>query len=506
MLTKEPSSKRISFDEFDEIRSPRPEPSAFQGVIDRALTRRSFLGGSIAFSTAAFVLGSTALRPAFAQSRLGFEQVAANTLDTVTVPPGYNWQVVALWGDPLWSGAPAFDETTRGTGASQELAFGDNVDGMHLFYQGGRTILAANNEYTNTIHIHGNRASGTAETPDDVRKSKAAHGVSVVELAEMGGRWGIVLRRQMEAGARTIPLVAIFSLPLFLGLDRIFLWADHAKVEADHLLHHKALYLNPTAFAARFVAFVGLFTLYAYLLSRRSTSQDAGGDRGEAASMQRTSAVGFLLFVLAMSFLGFDWLMSLDPHWFSSLYGAIFLAGAGMAALTFLILVSRRLLESGLGRVYTTKRFHDLGTLLFAFVMFFTYLCISQFIIAYQGNLPEEVLWFQERFHGPWLYVAVGLLVLHFFFPFLILLHRTVKRRATTLARIAGFVLLMRFVDIVWQSRPSLAHDGLGLSWMDASAPLAVGGIWFFLFVRELGKGPVLPVGDPSLAEALGHE
>jgi len=192
MLTKEPSSKRISFDEFDEIRSPRPGPSAFQSVIDRALTRRSFLGGSIAFSTAAFVLGSTALRPAFAQSRLGFEQVAANTLDTVTVPPGYNWQVVALWGDPLWSGAPAFDETTRGTGASQELAFGDNVDGMHLFYEGGRTILAANNEYTNTIHIHGNRESGTAETPDDVRKSKAAHGVTVVELAEMGGRWGVV--------------------------------------------------------------------------------------------------------------------------------------------------------------------------------------------------------------------------------------------------------------------------------------------------------------------------
>jgi len=321
-----------------------------------------------------------------------------------------------------------------------------------------------------------------------------------------GGRWGIVLRRQMEAGARTIPLVAIFSLPLFFGLDRIFLWADHAKVEADHLLHHKALYLNPTAFVVRFVVFVALFTLYAFVLSGRSASQDEGGDVGQAVSMQRISAVGFLLFVISMSFVGFDWLMSLDPHWFSSLYGAIFLSGAGMAALTVLILVSRQLLDGGLGRVYTTKRFHDFGTLLFAFVMFFTYLCISQFIIAYQGNLPEEVTWFSERFHGPWLYVAVGLLVFHFFFPFLILLHRTVKRRAGTLARIAAFVLLMRWVDTVWQSRPSLAHDGLGLSWIDLAATLAVGGIWFFFFVRELGRRPLLPLRDPSLVEALGHD
>ena len=177
-----------------------------------------------------------------------------------------------------------------------------------------------------------------------------------------------------------------------------------------------------------------------------------------------------------------------------------------MAALTVLILVSRQLLDGGLAKVFTTKRFHDFGTLLFAFVMFFTYLGISQFIIAYQGNLPEEVTWFAERFHGPWLYVAVGLLIFHFFFPFLILLHRSVKRRAGTLARIAAFVLLMRFVDTVWQSRPSLAHEGLGLSWLDAAAPLAVGGLWFFFFVRELGRRPVLPVGDPSLVEALGHE
>jgi len=322
-----------------------------------------------------------------------------------------------------------------------------------------------------------------------------------------GGRWGIVLRRPMEAAARTIPLLAALSAPLFFGLDRLFLWADHAKVEADHLLHHKAAYLNPTAFGARFVVVVAIFTLYAYLLSRRSAAQDGGGGAIEAYAMQRTSAVGLLVFVLAVSFVGFDWLMSLDPHWFSSLYGAIFLSGSAIAALTFLILVAKVLVGSEpMAAVLTAKRFHDFGTLLFAFVMFFTYLCISQFIIAYQGNLPEEVVWFSDRFHGAWVYVATGLLVFHFFFPFLILLHRSVKRRASTLAKIAAFVLLMRWVDLVWQSRPTLFHDGLGLSWLDLSAPLAVGGIWFFFFVRELGRRPLLPLNDPSLAEALGHD
>jgi hypothetical protein len=325
-----------------------------------------------------------------------------------------------------------------------------------------------------------------------------------------GGRWGIVVRRPMEAAARTIPLLALLALPLFAGLDRIFVWADHAKVEADHVLHHKAPYLNPTAFTVRFLVTVAVFTLLAFLLSKRSAEQDAGpaaGGAGRAWSMQKASGVGLLLYVLLASFVGFDWLMSLDPHWFSSLYGAIFLSGSAIAALTFLTLVARSLLANEAMRgVLTPKRFHDFGTLLFAFVMFFTYLCISQFIIAYQGNLPEEVVWFTERFEGGWGIVAWALLLFHFFFPFMILLHRSVKRRAPMLALIAAFVLVMRWVDILWQSRPSLAHGHFALSWLDVAAPLAVGGVWFFFFVRELGKRPLLPLNDPALAEALDHE
>ncbi len=184
----------ISFDAFDEINYPRPAATGFAAIADNVLSRRRFLGSGVAFGAAAFVMGSTALTPtpARAASRLGFEPVPANGLDTVTVPKGYNWQVVAKWGDPLWSKGNAFDQATRGTGASQELAFGDNNDGMTLFTVGGRNILAVNNEYTNIGTTYGNRASGKPENADDVRKGKAAHGVSVVEITLAGGKWSIV--------------------------------------------------------------------------------------------------------------------------------------------------------------------------------------------------------------------------------------------------------------------------------------------------------------------------
>ena len=161
---------------------------------ERLISRRAFLGGAIGIGTAALAMGATALASASARaaSRLGFTQVATNTLDTITVPPGYRWQVVVKWGDPLWSNAPEFDDATRGTGASQERAFGDNNDGMALFANDGKLILAVNNEYVNTDIMFGNRASSEPETADDVRKSKAGHGISVVEVSQTDGVWHIV--------------------------------------------------------------------------------------------------------------------------------------------------------------------------------------------------------------------------------------------------------------------------------------------------------------------------
>ena len=195
--TKHTPVSELSSDEFDEIHFPRPLETDFGRLVDRAVSRRGFLGGGIAFGAAAFVTGAGALRPFPARAAgdmFGFEAIPANTLDTVTVPPGYNWHVVAKWGEPMWSNGVEFDHMTRGTGESQELSFGDNNDGMSLYNdEEGRSVLAVNNEYTNLKIMYGGSGSGAPENADDVRKGKAAHGVSVVEIAENDGKWSIVV-------------------------------------------------------------------------------------------------------------------------------------------------------------------------------------------------------------------------------------------------------------------------------------------------------------------------
>ena len=186
----------VSSDEFDEVTDPRPAQTDFEALAEKAMSRRGFLGRGVVFGAAAFVMGATGQTPLPARAatpRFGFEPVAANGLDTVTVPRGYSWHVVARWGDPMWSNSIAFDQVTRGSGASQELAFGDNNDGMSLFADGERSVLAVNNEYVNNNIIYGGAGTGKPENADDVRKGKAGHGVSVVEIVQTDGRWSIVV-------------------------------------------------------------------------------------------------------------------------------------------------------------------------------------------------------------------------------------------------------------------------------------------------------------------------
>ena len=186
----------VSSDEFDEVTDPRPAQTDFEALAEKAISRRGFLGRGVAFGAAAFVMGATGQTPLPARAatlRFGFEPVAANGLDTVTVPRGYSWHVVARWGDPMWSNSIAFDQVTRGSGASQELAFGDNNDGMSLFADGERSVLAVNNEYVNNNIIYGGAGTGKPENADDVRKGKAGHGVSIVEIVQTDGRWSIVV-------------------------------------------------------------------------------------------------------------------------------------------------------------------------------------------------------------------------------------------------------------------------------------------------------------------------
>lgn len=322
-----------------------------------------------------------------------------------------------------------------------------------------------------------------------------------------GGAWGLAARRVLEAGARTLPVVGLAALPLFLGMKELFVWADPERSRGDHLIEHKAAYLNVPFFIGRTLFVIAVFSFLAYALSAKSRRQDEAGDPALRLSMHRTSAVGLLFWVIANTFMGFDWLMSLDPHWFSSLYGGIFVAGQALAAMTFVILIMNWLRQRRpMAAIFSRTLSHDYGKLLFAFVMFWTYLSISQFIIMWQGNLPEEVLWWKERMHGGWGFVAAALLVFHFFFPFLILLSRSVKERTSMLARVAAFVFFMRAVDLVWLSRPTWHHGSFSIHWLYLAAPVAVGGLWLYFFSRELAGRPLLPVNDPKVEEAFGHD
>jgi hypothetical protein len=321
-----------------------------------------------------------------------------------------------------------------------------------------------------------------------------------------GGAWGLVIRRQLEAATRTLPLLALLSLPLLAGLPAIFLWARPEAVAHDHALHHKAPYLNVPFFVGRTVAMFAIFGLLAFLLSRWSRRQDEGGGAELGARMRAASGLGLVLMVLVGTLVSVDWLMSLDPYWYSSLYGVLFIAGQALSALVVAIVVTWLLAgHAPMSAAVTKRHFHDYGKLLLAFVMFWTYLAISQYIIMWQANLPEEAVWFQHRTHGGWQWVALAIVLFHFLFPFLLLLSRSLKQRMPALAGVALLLLFMRWVDLHWQAAPTFSPDRLSLHWLDLAAPVAVGGLWLAWFFHELAKRPLLPVNDPHIEEALGH-
>lgn len=320
------------------------------------------------------------------------------------------------------------------------------------------------------------------------------------------GAWGLMARRIWEAAFRTLPLVALLFLPLLLDLPALYIWARPEVVAGDEILQHKAGYLNVPFFVVRTILYFAIWILLARLLARMSIRQDraAGQEARLFDRMQRVSAGGVLIYVLTLSFAAIDWIMSLDPHWFSSIWGVYLLAGQGVAALAFLILVGNYLNKRDpLHGVLRPEHFHDYGKLLFAFTMLWGYFAVSQYLIIWSGNLPEEITWFMERREGPWLAMSVLLVLAHFFIPFLLLLSRGLKRHSGRLAAVVGILLVARWLDLYWQVAPNVTHEHLGLTWVDAAALVGIGGLWLGLFFRLLARRPLLPLRDPYLEEAL---
>jgi hypothetical protein len=317
------------------------------------------------------------------------------------------------------------------------------------------------------------------------------------------GSWGIVLRRTMEAAGRTVPLLLILGLPLLLGMEHLYAWA-RPEAAADPLLRLKSPYLNVPFFAVRLVLYFVIWGGLAFTLSRMSLRQDRGEDPGITRRMQVLSAPGLAAYCLAVTFAAVDWLMSLQPAWYSTMYGVYLLGSQVLAALAFLIAfglwLSRR---EPLERVLHPRLFHDYGKLFLAFVMLWAYFSFSQFLIMWAGNLPEEIHFYLERFRHGWGVVSVLLVLFHFAVPFVLLLSRDLKRNARRLAWVAVLMLVMRWVELLWQVEPAFERQAPAMYWMYLAAPVAIGGLWLAYFLRELRKHPMLPVNDPYLPEAL---
>jgi hypothetical protein len=321
-----------------------------------------------------------------------------------------------------------------------------------------------------------------------------------------GGAWGVVIRRPCEAAARTFPLVILMFAPIMIGIPNLYSWSHANIVAADEVLQHKHPYLNTPFFLVRAGIFLFGWFLLGRLFNRWSAQQDAG-DAAAESKMGRLAGPGLVFWGFSVTFMSIDWVMSLSPHWqFSTMYGLLFIAGFGLGSLalliTVMVLLSRR---QPMSDVLTPRHLHDLGKLMLAMVMVWTYFSFSQFLIIWAGNLPKEIPWYLERLNYGWQYIALTLVLGHFALPFALLLSRDLKRNFKLLASISVFVLLMRFVDLYWFVIPDATKTGFNPSWMDLAAPAGLVGLWLAYFFYQLEKRPLMPLHDPQLEEALQH-
>lgn len=331
-----------------------------------------------------------------------------------------------------------------------------------------------------------------------------------------GGAWGVVIRRVAEACARTIPFVGLLFLPIGLGVYKLYEFANHPE---DPFIAWRGIYLDPPWWFARSIAILTMFSIMAYMLSSWGGKQDDSKDYEESAKWlgkaTAFSGVSIVIFVFLVTFASVDWMMTLEPHWFSTMWGFLFTAGWALSCFCFSVAVLAYFSDKPpLDRVLGKRHFHDIGKLMLALVMVWAYFNFSQYLIIWSGNLTEETPFYVIRSKGGWGAMGLALIVFHFAFPFLILLMQDFKRKAKWLATLAVFILVMRLIDMYYIIGPSpklgelklhLLEVPFRLTPWDILGPLAVGGIWIALFIWQLKQRPLVPFNDPFFENAIKH-
>jgi len=321
-----------------------------------------------------------------------------------------------------------------------------------------------------------------------------------------GGDWGLPIRRPLEAGTRTFPVMVVLFIPLLFGLKSLFPWMNPEFFNAEPILRFKQHYLNLHFFLVRAAIYFAIWFALAFFLNKWSEEQDRTGNPILAKRLEEFSGPGLIFWGLTVTFASVDWVMSLEPHWFSTIFGMIFMIIEALGAMALVIVVARILAKyEPYSSAVSPGQFNDLGSLLLAFVMLWAYLSFSQFLIIWSGNLRNEIPWYVVRAEGGWAALAVFLIVFHFAIPFLLLLQRGVKRQMRALAIVAGALIVISFVDVYWLIVPAFEKAGPHLHPVDLTAVVGVGGIWVGAYVWQLKRRPLLPVHDPRFEGAVEH-
>lgn len=322
-----------------------------------------------------------------------------------------------------------------------------------------------------------------------------------------GSAWSVPMRRINENLVMTIPLGLVLFVPIVLGLHHLYEWSHAEVVAKDAVLRTKAAYLNPQMFTLRGVIFFALWSLWSWRIYRNSTLQDKTGALKHMHSISRWSAPGLFVLVISGTLASFDWSMSLDPHWYSTIFGLYCFAGGAVAFISVWILICRTLRDKGvLSNTIRVDHYHDLGKWLFAMVVFWTYISFSQYLLIWYANIPEETIWFQHRFQGTWAWVSFALLFGHFILPFLILLPRAAKRNIKLLTIMSVWLLIAQYVDFYYQVMPTFQHAGVVPHWLDLATLGAVGSSFALVFWSRMKAHALLPVGDPRFEQGLAFE
>ncbi len=317
----------------------------------------------------------------------------------------------------------------------------------------------------------------------------------------VGGAWGTVIRRTLEAGMMTLPMMAVLFLPILFNLPKLYSWA-RPGVTDPKIVEITQSWLNFNGIAIRYVLYFAIWIGMAYFLNRWSTEQDTIAGQS-TLRFRALSSIGLVIYSLTISFAVIDWVMSLQARWISTIYGLLFVAGEALSAFCFCVVIETILgKRKPMSEYLTDTEVHDHGKLMLAFVMVWAYFNFSQWLIIWAGNLPEEIPWYVRRMNGGWESVGLFLVVFHFALPFALLLSRQLKRSAARLVRIATWLILMRIVDIYWHVEPAF-HPKFHVSWVLFAILAGMGGLWMAYFFRNLRSRPLLAVNAPQTLRLL---